>query len=94
MIDKLPSHRPNSSGVDGTSTNLRKDINYLISRRSKPLTLIINQCLESEIFPAKLKVAKVIPILKKEAMKQFLLTIAQYPSYRRYQRYLNEYLLT
>ena len=60
MIDKLPSK--SSSGVDGISTNLLKYIKYLIS---KPLTLIINQCLETGIFPSKLKIAKVIPILKK-----------------------------
>ena len=84
MIDKLPSKT--SSGVDGISTNLLKDITYLIS---KPLTLIINQCLETEIFPSKLKIAKVIPILKK-AMNLFLIIIAQSPSYRRYQRYLGE----
>ena len=59
VIDKLPSKT--SSGVDGISTNLLKDIKYIIS---KPLTLIINQCLETGIFPSKLKVAKVILILK------------------------------
>ena len=50
MIDKLPSKT--SSGVDGISTNLLllKGIHYLIS---KPLTLIINQCLETGIFPSK-----------------------------------------
>ena len=60
VIDKLPSKT--SSGLDGISTNLLKDITYIIS---KPLTLIINQCLETGIFPSKLKVAKVIPILKR-----------------------------
>ena len=62
MIDKLPSKT--SSGVDGIPTNLLKDITYLIS---KPLTLIINQCLETGMFTSKLKIAKVglIPILKR-----------------------------
>ena len=60
VIDKLPSKT--SSGVDGISTNLLKDIKYLIS---KPLTLIVNQCLETGIFPIFLKIAKVIPILKR-----------------------------
>ena len=60
MIDKLPSKT--SSGVDGISTNLLKDIKYVIS---KPLTLIINQCLETGIVPYTLKVDKVIPILKR-----------------------------
>ena len=45
VIDKLPSKT--SSGVDGISTNLLKDIKYIIS---KPLTLIINQCLETGDF--------------------------------------------
>ena len=61
VINKLPSKT--SSGVDGISTNLLKDKKYLIS---KPLTLIINQCLETGIFPSKLKIAKVIPIFKKK----------------------------
>ena len=60
MIDKLPSRT--SSGVDGISTNLLKDIKYVIS---KHLALIINQCLETGIFPSTLKVEKVIPILKR-----------------------------
>ena len=60
VIDKLPSRT--SGGVDGISTNLLKGIQYLIS---KPLTLIINQCLETGIFPSKLKIAKVTPILKR-----------------------------
>ena len=32
---------------------------------NKPLTLIINQMLESEIFPDSLKIAKIIPLYKK-----------------------------
>ena len=48
VIDKLPSKT--SSGVDGISTNLLKDIKHLIS---KPLTLIINQCLETGILAEK-----------------------------------------
>ena len=89
VIDKLPSKT--SSGVDGISTNLLKDIKYLIS---KPLTMIINQCLETGIFPSKLKIAKVIPILKKGDETIFFIIIAQSPSYRRYQRYLSGYILT
>ena len=73
VIDKLPSKI--SSGVDGTSTNLLKDITYLIC---KPL-----------IFPSKLKIAKVIPKLKR-GDETILIIIAQSPSYRRYQRYLSE----
>ena len=59
IINSLPSK--NSSGVDGISPKLLKTIqNELI----KPVTLIINQCINTGIFPDKLKVAKVVPILK------------------------------
>ena len=55
----LPSK--NSSGVDGISPKLLKTIkNELI----KPVTLIINQCINTGIFPDKLKVAKVVPVFK------------------------------
>ena len=36
---------------------------------SKPLTLIINQMLESGIFPGSLKIAKIIPLYKKRKYK-------------------------
>ena len=55
IIDKLPSKA--SSGVDGISPIL------LISR---PVTLILNQCLTNGIFPDKLKIAKVVPIHKSD----------------------------
>ena len=51
-----------SKGYDGISTEHLKFINKDIS---KCLTLIINQSLNSGIFPDKLKVAKVTPIFKK-----------------------------
>ena len=35
----------------------------------KPLTLIINQLLESGIFPDSLKIAKIIPLYKKLSTK-------------------------
>ena len=60
-IDKLPSKT--SSGVDGISTVLLKHIKHEIS---KPVTLILNQCLATGIFPDKLKIAKVVPIYKSE----------------------------
>ena len=41
---------------------LKKTIKNKIS---KPLTLIINQMLESGIFPDSLKIAKIIPLYKK-----------------------------
>ena len=62
IISKLDSK--NSTGYDQISSNLlKKRINEYIH---KPLTLIVNQSLSSGIFPNKLKIAKVIPIFKKD----------------------------
>ena len=51
-----------STGHDLISTHLLKEISLLIA---EPLSLIINQSLCSGIFPSKLKIAKVIPLHKK-----------------------------
>ena len=51
-----------SKGYDGISTEHLKVVNKDLS---KCLTLIINQSLNSGIFPDKLKIAKVTPIYKK-----------------------------
>ena len=51
-----------SFGHDSISNSLLKHLEPLLS---KPLTLIINQSLAMGIFPDKLKIAKVIPIHKK-----------------------------
>ena len=60
IISKLkPSH---SSGHDSISINTLKIIMIAIS---PCITLIINQCLSSGIFPNKLKVTRVVPIFKK-----------------------------
>ena len=60
-IDKLPSKT--SSGVDDISPVLLKYIKHEIS---KPVTLILKQCLTTGIFPDKLKIAKVVPIYKSD----------------------------
>ena len=52
-----------SSGHDGISLKLLK---FLSSALVKPLTLIINQSLLTGIFPTKLKIARVLPSLKKD----------------------------
>ena len=52
----------NSCGYDDISSKLLKVIAPVII---KPLTLLINQVLNTGIFPDKLKIAKVIPIYKK-----------------------------
>ena len=55
-------HPKSSSGKDGIPTILLKTIKLEIC---KPVTTILNQYLSTGIFPDKLKVAKVIPLLKK-----------------------------
>ena len=45
--------------MDGISPALLKHIKHEIS---KPVSLILNQCLTTGIFPHKLKIAKVVPI--------------------------------
>ena len=52
-----------SSGHDNVSTISLKEISPLIS---SPLTLILNQSLTTGIFPDKLKIAKIIPLFKKD----------------------------
>ena len=59
-INNLPTK--NSCGYDDISSKLLKVIAPVII---KPLTLLINQVLNTGIFPDKLKIAKVIPIYKK-----------------------------
>ena len=61
IIDKLDPKA--SCGWDGLSMQLIKEIQPVIV---KSLTIIINQMLNTGIFPDKLKIAKVIPLFKKE----------------------------
>ena len=60
-MQTLPSK--NSCGLDCISSKLIKIIEPAIV---KPLTLLINQVLNTGIFPDELKIAKVIPIFKKD----------------------------
>ncbi len=61
IIDKLA---PNISfGFDGISSKLIKTVTDALI---KPMTIIINQMLTTGIFPDKLKIAKIIPVYKKE----------------------------
>ena len=61
IITNLPNK--NSCGFDGLSTTILKYIKGIII---KPLTLIINQIFNTGVFPANLKIAKIIPIFKKD----------------------------
>ena len=60
IIDNLKAKT--SYGFDGLSTKLLKHIKDEISA---PIATIINQSFKSGIFPEKLKIAKVLPIYKK-----------------------------
>ena len=60
IINNLPNK--NSCGFDGISTIVMKSIKNVIL---KPLTLIINQIINTGVFPNKLKIAKITPIFKK-----------------------------
>ncbi len=61
IIDKLAPKT--SCGFDGISSKLVKSIKVALIN---PITLIINQMLNTGIFPDKLKIAKIIPIHKKD----------------------------
>ena len=52
-----------SAGYDGLSNNIVKRLEPLLC---EPLTFIINQSLKTGIFPEKLKLARIIPIYKKD----------------------------
>ena len=60
IINKLPPKT--SSGYDEISLKLLKKLkNPLI----KPLTVIVNQMIDTGIFPQMLKIAKVVPLYNK-----------------------------
>ena len=61
IISKLPSK--NSAGHDDLSN---KVIKYIGSVIAEPLSIIINQSFDTGIFPNVLKLAKVLPIFKKD----------------------------
>ena len=61
IIENLPSKT--SKGIDGISVKFIKEIKDIVV---KPLTIIINQSLHVGKFPSKLKIAKIVPIFKKD----------------------------
>jgi len=65
----IKSFRPKkSTGDDGISMALLK---HIASECSIPITILINQSLESGIFPDSLKLAKVVPIYKAKNREMF-----------------------
>ena len=61
IITNLPNKY--SCGFDGLSTTILKSIKGIII---KPLPLIINNIFDTGVFPANFKIAKIIPIFKKD----------------------------
>ena len=53
----------NTSGLDGISSNMLKKLSTVIS---PTLTVLINQSIQCGVFPEKLKIAKVLPLHKKD----------------------------
>jgi hypothetical protein len=66
IIDKLSPKA--SFGFDGISSKLLKSIKTAVV---KPITIIINQMINTGIFPDKLKIGKIIPVYKKDDETQF-----------------------
>ena len=66
VINKLPTKT--SSGHDQISCKILKEIKDIIS---KPLALLTNQVFITSIFPAKLTLAKGIPLYKKGDISSF-----------------------
>ena len=63
VLKILNQFKPKSSkGLDGISMKVLKSVSSVIL---EPLTLLINQSLMSNTFPSKLKIAKIMPLLKK-----------------------------
>ena len=85
-IQNLPSK--NSCGLDGISSKLIKIIEPAII---KPLTLLINQVLNTGIFPDELKIAKVIPLFKK-MIPHFFKIIDQFLYYQLLPKLWKNYL--
>ena len=85
VIKRTIINLPNkgSYGYDGLSTKL---LNILEPALTKSLALLTNQVLTTGIFPAKFKIAKVIPVYKKES-KRYLVIIDQYHFYQLFQKY-------
>ena len=59
LINKMDNK--SSSRHDGISNRILKSIKNIIC---KPIALIINQMIETGVFPTSLKIAKTIPLYK------------------------------
>ena len=69
IIDIINKFQPkSSSGVDDVSYKVIKHIQEIIA---EPFTIIINQMLNTGLFPDSLKISKVSPLFKKDNDKLF-----------------------
>ena len=82
LIDRLKNKE--SSGIDRLSNKHLKAAKNLLA---KPLTLLINQMLNTGIFPSKLKQSKVTPIFKAKGIRSCYQTIGPYQYFRLYQKF-------
>ena len=91
VIKRTIINLPNktSYGYDDLSTKLQINLEPALT---KSLALLTNQVLTTGIFPVKLKIAKVIPVYKKEN-KRYLVIIDQYHFYQLFQKYWKMILL-
>ena len=65
VLKIISSLKPkSSSGFDGISTKLLQSAK---STLCAPITKLINQCIDQNVFPDPLKIAKVVPVYKKDS---------------------------
>ena len=69
-IDNVINKLKNKSrgGYDNISN---KHIKYVKNALAKPLTLLVNQCLQSGIYPSQLKLSRVKPLFKSGDQSRF-----------------------
>ena len=88
--DKINKLKPKSSSeVDELSNKVIKHIQEIIAEQ---LTIIINQMLNTGIFPDSLKISKHTPLFKKDNAKLFPI-IDQYPYCLQYRKSLKRLFL-
>ena len=76
-----------SSGHDFVSCKLLKEVRYIVA---SPISIAVNQTIHTEIFPDRLKIAKVIPLFKKGNNSNFDL----YPCSLQFRKSSKIYFLT
>ena len=95
IIDIVNSMKNSTSaGIDEVSTNILKSVICYIAG---PLSIVINICIVNGIFPDKMKIAKVCPILKSGPNNQFsnYRPISVLPSFSKiYEKFITKRLVS